>query len=246
MKLLISIHDVTPALMPQVESLYALCRSRGVTPALLVVPDWHGAWPLTQHPEFVSWARAREAEGAEILLHGERHDEAGAPRGMVDALRAFGRTNGEGEFLTLDLAQASERIERGVGLLRAYRLNPVGFVPPAWLMKPDTILACQRAGLGITEDDGSLYLLGAKVTTIASPVVRWSGRAPMRAWASVLVAGARWRLQRDAEFVRIAYHPSDLDHPATANSASRELDRWLDAGPVVRYDSLRSTTAAAP
>ena len=246
MKLLVSIHDVTPALMPQVESLYALCRSRGVTPALLVVPDWHGAWPLTQHPGFVSWARAREAEGAEIILHGERHDEVGSPRSVGDELRAFGRTNGEGEFLTLDLKQATERIERGVGLLRSYRLNPVGFVPPAWLMKPDTIAACQRAGLGVTEDDGALYLLGAQVMRVASPVVRWSGREPLRAWASVLVSAARWRTQRGAGYVRIAYHPSDLDHPATARSAARELDRWLGTGAVVRYDSLRPSSAAAP
>src|ERR1700677_1747309 len=75
--LLVSIHDVTPALAPRVEALWALARERGVTPALLVVPNWHGRWPLGEHPEFVRWVRARADEGAEIFLHGERHDEVG-------------------------------------------------------------------------------------------------------------------------------------------------------------------------
>ena len=146
MTLLVSIHDVTPALLPRVESLWALCRARGVTPALLVVPDWHGAWPIAQHPVFLAWVRARASEGAEIILHGERHDEAGLPRTFPDRVRAFGRTNLEGEFLTLRLAPARERIDRGLALLRAHGLDPVGFIPPAWLMRADTIEASAQEG----------------------------------------------------------------------------------------------------
>src|SRR5216683_2060563 len=56
--LLVSIHDVTPALAPQVETLWTLCRARGVTPALLVVPNWHGDWPLERYPAFVQWIRS--------------------------------------------------------------------------------------------------------------------------------------------------------------------------------------------
>ena len=102
MSLLVSIHDVTPALAGGVERLWARCAARNGRPALLVVPDWHGEWPLERYPEFVAWLRARAAEGAEIVLHGERHDEVGLPRGLADELRAWGRTAGEGEFLTLD------------------------------------------------------------------------------------------------------------------------------------------------
>lgn len=241
MTLLVSIHDVTPALLPRVESLWALCRARGVTPALLVVPDWHGAWPIAQHPVFLAWVRARAGEGAEIILHGERHDEAGLPRTFPDRVRAFGRTNLEGEFLTLRLAPARERIDRGLALLRAHGLDPVGFIPPAWLMRADTIEACRAVGLRFTEDDGAVYLIDKAlggVRRVPSPVVRWSGRAPLRAWVSVGVAAARWQLQRGAGCVRIAYHPSDLDHPATAQSAARELDRWLTAGEPTRYAAL--------
>ena len=57
MSLLVSIHDVTPALAEGVERLWALCAVRALRPALLVVPDWHGAWPLESHPDFVGWLR---------------------------------------------------------------------------------------------------------------------------------------------------------------------------------------------
>ena len=245
MTLLVSIHDVTPALLPHAERLWALCRAQGVSPALLVVPDWHGAWPIEEHAPFLAWMRARAAEGAEVVLHGERHDEIGSPRSFRDEIRAFGRTNREGEFLTLDHDEALARIERGVKRLRAAGLVPTGFIPPAWLMRPDTIVACRTAGLAFTEDDGAVHVTQGMARRVPSPVVRWSGRTPARAWASVAAAVLRFHWQRDAGIVRLALHPSDLDHPATAMSLERELARWVQVARVVTYASLATSTARA-
>src|SRR5262245_29118436 len=114
MKLLVSIHDVTPAREPEVRVLWELCARREITPALLVVPNWHGRWPLEDHPRFVRWLRGRVADGAEIFLHGLRHDEVGLTRTYADGFRAFGRTAREAEFLMLDEEQAAERMRRGV------------------------------------------------------------------------------------------------------------------------------------
>src|SRR5215212_2375995 len=116
--LLVSIHDVSPARAPAIRNLWNLCRARGITPALLVVPNWHGAWPLDQYPEFVDWVRERVLDGAEIALHGERHDEVGLPRTTREQWLAWGRTAGEGEFLTLDASAARERLARGLALLQ--------------------------------------------------------------------------------------------------------------------------------
>jgi hypothetical protein len=38
--------------------------------------------------------------------------------------------------------------------------------------------------------------------------------------------------------VRIAFHPQDLDHPATARSLAASLDRWLAEHEVTRYAAL--------
>jgi uncharacterized protein len=235
--LLVSIHDVTPALAEGVERLWALCAGRGLRPALLVVPDWHGRWPLERHPGFVGWLRARAAEGAEIVLHGERHDEDGLPRGLGDALRAWGRTAAEGEFLTLNASAAHDRIARGRARLAALGLEPVGFVPPAWLARPAGHAAAGKNGLAFSEDDRAVLLFPSG-RRVPAPVVRWSARGAVRAWGSVAVARARWTLQGRAPLARIALHPQDLGHPATAAAIAPTLDRWLARHRPLTYAAL--------
>jgi predicted deacetylase len=235
--LLVSIHDVTPALAGGVERLWELCAARDVRPALLVVPDWHGAWPLESHPDFVAWLRARAADGAEIVLHGERHDEVGLPRRLGDEFRAWGRTAREGEFLTLHEPAARERIARGRARLRALGLGPVGFVPPAWLARDEGHQAAGASGLGFSEDDAVIRLFPSG-RRVSAPAVRWSARGPLRAWGSVAVARARWTFQGRAPLARIALHPQDLSHPATAASRGRTLDRWLPHHRPITYSAL--------
>lgn len=236
-EILVTIHDVAPPLMPHVRRLWDLCAAHRVRPGLLVVPEWHGAWPIERDTECVAWVRARAAEGAELFLHGERHDEVGSARGWRDQARAFGRTNREGEFLTLEYDAARAKVDRGLARLRALGMDPIGFVPPAWLARDAGHRAARDAGLAVSEDDGTIYVFQAK-RMIASPVVRWSSRGALRAYGSLLQAELRWRLQRAAGVIRIALHPADLDHPATAKSVDRELDRWLGIGRATGYAAL--------
>jgi predicted deacetylase len=236
-RILVTIHDVAPPLMPKVERLWEMCAVHGVKPGLLVVPSWHGDWLLEKDPRCVDWVLARAAEGAEVFLHGNRHDEVDHPRGFADHVRAFGRTNREGEFLTLQYDDARPLIERGLVRLRKLGMNPIGFVPPAWLARADTHRAVKDAGLAVSEDDGVIYAFKAG-RTISSPVVRWSSRGAFRAYGSLLQAQLRWTLQRGNEVVRIALHPADLDHPATVGSVVRTLARWIDAYGAANYASL--------
>lgn len=242
--LLVSIHDVTPAFASKVLQLWDLCSSHGVTPALLVVPNWHGAWPLEKHPEFLDWLRSCAARDAEVILHGERHDEAGSTRSLRDSWKAWGNTAAEGEFLTLDASAARQRLERGLEQLRRLGLKPTGFVPPAWLARDWTYDAAASAGLRFSEDSTSVILLPSK-RRVRSPVVRWSARTPVRAWGSVAVAGARWLVQRGSGWPRIALHPRDLDHPVTAGSLQPNLARWLRRHRPGRYADLTAAFRAA-
>lgn len=235
--LLVTIHDVTPALQGRVKTLWALCAERGIIPGLYVVPDWHGGSPIEGDAAFVQWLRDRAADGAEIFLHGERHDEIGLPRTWRDELRAFGRTNKEGEFLTLDYDAARARIDRGIARLRSLGLAPIGFVPPAWLAKRATHDAVRDAGLAVSESDSAIFV-HARRATIASPVLRWSARGAFRSYGSVLQERIRWRTQRRTPVMRIALHPADLDHPAVERNMRVALDAWMRVRTAGRYCEL--------
>jgi len=218
--LLVTIHDVTPALEAGVLRLWEMCAARGLSPGLLVVPDWHGEWPLERHPRFALWLRERASGGAEIVLHGEWHSRA--------------------EFRGLDRAAARERIERGLRTLMAAGLEPVGFVPPGWLALEDGHAAVGDAGLGFSEDDRSIRLFPSG-RRVPSPAVRWSARTPVRAWGSVAVARGRWLLQRRARYPRVAFHPQDYAHPRTARDLPATLDHWISRHPPITYAALRDT-----
>lgn len=236
MILLVSIHDVAPPNLPAVQRLWQLCRDAGVVPALLVVPDWHGHAPIERDAGFLSWLRGAVSDGAELLLHGERHDEVGRPRALGDELRAAGRTAREGECLTLDAAQLEALVARGLARLTALGFGAHGFVPPAWLMRADARPGAHAAGARLTEDEDAVYLASGR--RIATPALRWSARTPLRARGSVLVAEGRWRLQRRTPVMRLALHPHDLDDPAVTRSVTRALQRWTAGRRVVTYSSL--------
>jgi uncharacterized protein len=237
-KLLVAIHDVTPAFEAEVRALWAMCAERSIAPALFVVPNWHGEWPLARHAAFTRWLRAREAEGAEVFVHGERHDEAGIRRGVIDHMRAFGHTDREGEFLTLDANASRMRIQRGLRTLRAAGLRPIGFVAPAWLWRrADCLTAAIDAGLRFSEDAGAVYLHDRGMS-LPSPVLRWSARTDFRANASAVVMDLQsWR-HRHNWLVRIALHPGDVRHRATSRSVERALNRWASVRSPWRYASL--------
>lgn len=237
MQLLISIHDVTPAFADEVHSLWHLCRARGVSPALFVVPNWHGEWPLADFPHFVEWVRDAYALGADIFVHGERHDEFGNPRSWREELRALGRTDREGEFLTLAGPAAEARIARALRTLRSLSLAPIGFVPPAWLAGDDLHDVVGRVGLQVSEDVKEVHVHPTR-RRISSPVLRWSARTPWRASVSTIVARAGLVATRGAPVVRVALHPRDLRARTVRDSLVATLDRSLAERRVVRYSEL--------
>ncbi|MEP6619540.1 MAG: polysaccharide deacetylase family protein [bacterium] len=226
MKLLVSIHDVSPASEAAVLELWRLCRARDITPALLVVPNWHGQWPLSEYPAFVAWLHEASGLGAEVFLHGERHDERGSQRTFADRVRAFGVTDSEGEFLSLSRGEALCRMERGLKALRACGLEPAGFVPPAWLGPPGWSALVRACGLRFSEDAEFVHL-HERATRLATPVTRWSARTRLRAALSASVADLRWRRDPHAPLMRVALHPNDLTSHDVRASIEQTLSRWL-------------------
>ena len=243
LQLLVAVHDVTPAHARRLDVLYRLLDELGVHRyALLVVPDWHGAWPLAQHAQFTAQLRERAATGVEIVLHGLRHDEIGLPRSLAHRMRSFGRTDREGEFASLPPADARIRIDRGLATLGASGLEPIGFVPPAWLAGPDLERVARDAGLAFTENVRGVVVL-ATGRRIRAPATCWSTRRAWRARGSVVVAALRLQLERLRPLVRVALHPLDTESPAVLESCRRTLSALLERREVIDYRGLADPRA---
>jgi uncharacterized protein len=241
--LVVAIHDVAPPFAEECAALWALCVAQGITPALFVVPVWHGAWPLAQHPVFARWIADRHRSGAEVLLHGRRHDEVGTTRSWRAQWRAAGRTAREGEFLTLGYDEALTRIADGARVLRALTLDPVGFVAPAWLDSIATRRAARDIGFAVTEHAAAIVALQSGVE-VRAPAVSWSARTRLRATLSPAVAAARRRLHADHPVVRLALHPRDLHHRGVAASVRDAVRWWRASRDVVPYRTVVARFAA--
>jgi predicted deacetylase len=237
-ELLVSVHDVTPAHERSLDELHRLLDDCGVRRyALLVVPNWHGAWPLAQFAAFTAGLRERAAAGAEIVLHGLRHDEVGQPRTLAHRARTFGRTDREGEFASLGAREAAARIAQGLAVLRAAGLEPLGFVPPAWLARPELERVVRNAGLAFTEDTHRVTEL-AHGQRIPAPATCWSTRTAWRRAGSVVVAAGRLRLEHARPLVRVALHPPDARWPRILTSCRRTLEALLGRRAVITYREL--------
>src|SRR5829696_4789692 len=89
-----------------------------------VVPDWHGEWPLTAHPDY---CRLIADSSEELLLHGYFHRRQRG-QGPVTWLTA-----GNDEMNGLDREETRAALERGQGVVAdVFGRRALGFLAPAW------------------------------------------------------------------------------------------------------------------
>ncbi len=226
MKVHVSVHDVSPAWAPEIEMAVALARRHGASPALLVVPDFHGNWPLLAHSSFCRRLKEWSQGGCETYLHGFFHRSAGAPRpSLAERVRHFVHqrwmSNREAEFGELTRDEARFRLEQGERVLARADLPFSGFVPPAWTMRRWLVPLLAERGYRFTEDHTRIYdpLRGR---SRASLVLNYATRTTARL-VSTLVYGRAASLAAPLFPTRIAIHPMDLRHPVVRD----ELDRLL-------------------
>lgn len=232
---LVAVHDVTPAHGQSLARIYAELGELGIARyALLVVPDWHGAWPLDQHPRFVDELLLRQAAGAEVFLHGYRHDEAGFERSWMQRVRIAGRTAGSAEFLVAPPGEAARRIDRGLELLSRLGLKPAGFIPPAWLHGPGLGDQLRARKLAVTEGFWVIanVLAGRRVF---APALSWSTARPWRSRVTAGVAAGRCVVEASRRLVRMAIHPPDIGVPRVRRSVGATLRYLVATRQVVTY-----------
>ncbi len=241
-QLLVAIHDVTPAHAEALNPIYQLLDELAITRyALLVVPNWHGEWPLERHPAFVDDLLARQARGAEIFLHGYRHDEVGFRRTWIQHLRVAGRTANEAEFRLAPSDEAARRLDLGLELFHRLALNPVGFIPPAWLHGAHALDQLRARGLGITEG----FWLITRVTDGAhrfAPALSWSTARPWRSRLTAGIARLRGVVERPRRLVRVAIHPPDIRVPVLQASVRRSVAGLLADRRLATYREVLQQT----
>ena len=249
-RVLVTLHDVTPRHERAVDRMLALLDGLGVPPVpLLVVPDFHGQWPLDRHPAFVDRLRAWREAGHELVLHGYWHRELPTDSvrgGLADGLRRGLLTGGEGEFLALDAAAAGARLDEGLAMWERSGLGPApcGFIPPAWLHNAALDAELWKRGFQWTEDHAGLrYGDGA---TLPNPVISWASRDGIRRLGSRVVCPTLERIWRGRPVVRIALHPHDLDWPALEASLTSVLRRAARHGAFSDAHGVRPPAGPLP
>ena len=167
--------------------------------SLGVVPDWHGEWPLTAHPDH---CRLLRESADELLLHGCFHRRR----------RGWGPTSwlaeGSDEMNGLDPAETERAIAHGQRVFTDAFGEPArGFLAPAW----------QRGH--VRPDGGPAHTLGhvlgflsldSAATSI--PLATWSWDCGRWGWLGHVGHGLG-SLQRSLGrgVPTLAIHPRDLD-----------------------------------
>ena len=240
-RLLLSVHDVTPAHTDRIARLEAgIAEWTGDSAryAMLVVPDFHGRAPIVGDATFGAWLRARADAGVEMLLHGWFHRDDGAHHGAA-AWKAKHMTAGEGEFLGLNAREATRRLRDGRALLEDVLGRAVtGFVAPAWLYGEGARAALAAEGFGQAEDHMRVWSPASGAVLARGPVVSYASRSRSRILSSLAWSRAATTLLAGLDTVRVALHPHDVDVPALGRESGRAVRGFLRDRELGRYDLL--------
>ena len=234
--LLVSIHDVSPKFSAEIDRLVALVEPRtGVGRfAMLVVPDHWGDAPIAADRVFQARLRRWAETGVEMFVHGWSHRDP-APRGFG----AKHMTAGEGEFASLDRAEALRRMVAGRAVVEDAIGRPAaGFVAPAWLYGKGALAALGEAGFDVAEDHFRVWQPASGRTLARGPVITWATRTPLRKASSLFAAAALRRLLGPLPAVRLAVHPADTRHPETMASIDESLKILLRYRHPTHYSQL--------
>lgn len=209
--LVVSLHDVCPPHWENSKKILAQLTAVGVNKrSLLVIPHFRGEWRIDENPELAEWLREQETGGDEIVLHGYYHTGGQTPQGIRDKIKNRLYTTGQGEFLSLDYAEARRRIELGTEIFGNINMKSVGFVAPAWLLSREGLAAAKDLGYEYTN-----YYLRFRDTangrSIFAPSLVFGPGNFNEDW-SLRFQRLFLGLLKRQPFVRVAIHPPCAEH----------------------------------
>lgn len=205
--------------------------------SLLVIPQYHGAPPFTESPEFVEWLQQLSNEHFDLCLHGYYHQAVKVRGGWFQQLKGNVYTQGEGEFYQLSQQQAQEKLEAGMSLFHPNDLVVHGFTAPAWL--------CSEEAKQTIRDTGFMYNTlwdGVELTAsnifIKAPTLVYSSRSTWRRFVSKAWINIFHRYNKNAHILRFAVHPIDFDYPDIEAHLYKALEKALKTRECSTYRDL--------
>lgn len=218
-KIMVSLHDVTPAMFDRSRQLTDMIMKRtGSNFTMLVVPDFHTESRIDKYPEFCSWLRELNDAGVEIAQHGLYHLDTQEKFSMEGKLF----TKGEGEFLSLSMEEARVRIEEGYRIMSdVLGEPPSGFTAPAWLYSGGTREALKGFPFKWVEYRWAVEYSHMGKRTI--PAVVFATRTLWKRVCSVFWSSAGPAVFSGSGVYRLALHVRDL--PSLEKQVEKALDR---------------------
>lgn len=247
-RLVVSIHDVSPAFADPIERLAEMLSGilGGPRFAMLVVPDHWGTAPLDRAPAFARRLRQWADAGVEMFLHGWVHRDASVHDGALASLKARHMTAGEGEFLGLSADEAEARMRRGRDMVEQAIARPVaGFIAPAWLYGPGAVSALKTCDFPLAEDHFRVWRPATGAVLARGPVVTWASRSAARTTSSLAVAAVARTMPDWMPTMRVAVHPGDVTKASLVASIDKTLRSLASRRAVARYADLLPACGAA-
>lgn len=241
-RLQLTVHDVTPAHEETLRKIDSALGELGVRRySMLVVPDYHGRWPLEESPGFCRWLAELERNGVEMVLHGFKHIAGSSPLSISERIRSAMFTRGEGEFLGLDERAAEKLLQEGrAALKRTLALEVSGFTAPAWLYSRGTSAALAKTGFTFAENRWRIWDPRTGRTILRMPAVNYAGGGFVKRTLAAFWVIVSGMLLRSSQTVRFAIHPCDFENDAVREAVMKRLKTLSVRRQTVSFSELTS------
>jgi hypothetical protein len=198
-RFLVCIHDATPAFARETRVMIRdLAPLLGRRLSFGVVPNWHGQWPLTAHPDYCRLVREHAGE---LLLHGYFHRRQRG-RGPLTWL-----TGNSDEMNGLTREETRRTLQRGQhDFIDVFGEPARGFLAPAWRpghARPNLNAQPLEHTLGFFALESRA---GRRV-----PLATWTWDCGRWGWLGHVGQGIGWlRQSLDSGIPALAIHPRDV------------------------------------
>jgi predicted deacetylase len=232
--LVVAVHDVAPATLPQTEALLSLLDSMDIRPRVLKVVPEH----LKASPALVSLLINEQAAGSEVVMHGYSHRAEGPLRGpLARRLRARISAPGAAEFMTLSPDDVAWRLRKGRDILDSLGVRAEGFCAPGWLEPPGLLQALQAAGFRYDVRMLSVVEVATRRIT-RTAWIGYMGAGPVQERLVAVANTLTRRLLARAPVLKVFVHPAGTGAEGHWRAVLDLLPRLSHDREVLTYGQL--------